>query len=122
MAEASDTTTTPTQTANGNETPAAGARETHHEVHYVVLAANNFITTVILLCTSAFGLVAALAWNKFITDWLGTVTILNNANQQAKEFAYALAITLIAVMVISILGLINARVKGKNLLASETKK
>lgn len=88
-----------------------------HQVQHVVVATGNLISTLIFLLSSALALVAALAWNKAISDWLPTVDLLNLTNPIAKDFLYALVATIFAVVLIAILGVINNRIKGKNLLS-----
>jgi hypothetical protein len=93
-----------------------------HQVQHVVVATGNLISTLIFLLSSALALVAALAWNKAISDWLPTVNLFNLTNPVAKDFLYALVATLFAVVLIGILGVINNRIKGKNLLVQSPPK
>ena len=87
-----------------------------HQVQHVIVATGNLVSTVIFLFSSALALVAALAWNKAISDWLPTVSLFNLTNPIAKDFAYALLATVVAVVLIGVLSVINNRIKGKNLL------
>jgi hypothetical protein len=90
--------------------PAVAARE----VQQVFIFGGTFFTTVIALLSSAFGVVAALAWNKAIQDWLPTVPFLNFEDTLVRDFAYAGVATLVAVVTILILGVVNSRLKTKN--------
>jgi hypothetical protein len=87
-----------------------------HQVQHVMVATGNLISTLIFLLSSALALVAALAWNKAISDWLPTVKLFNLTDPIAKDFLYALVATVFAVVLIGVLGVINSRIKGKNLL------
>lgn len=87
-----------------------------HATQAILVVTGSVITTVSTLLASALGLVAALAWNKAISDWLPTVNFLSFTDPLAKDFAYAGVATLVAVAVISVLGVLNARIRGKNLL------
>jgi hypothetical protein len=87
-----------------------------HQVQHIIVATGNLVSTLIFLLSSALALVAALAWNKAISDWLPTVKLFNLTNPIAKDFLYAGVATVFAVVVIAILGVINNRIKGKNLL------
>ena len=58
----------------------------------------TYLGTMIALATAAFGLVAALAWNKFITDLIAL--FLKPGTGVWAELLYALIITFVAVVVI----------------------
>jgi hypothetical protein len=58
----------------------------------------SYLGTMIALATAAFGLIAALAWNKFITDLIGL--FLKPGSGVWAELIYAIIITIIAVIVI----------------------
>jgi hypothetical protein len=58
----------------------------------------TYLGTMIALATAAFGLIAALAWNKFITDLIGL--FLKPGSGVWAELLYAVVITIIAVVVI----------------------
>lgn len=71
-----------------------------------------YLTTMISLATAAFGVVAALAWNEFITE-------LVKAYLPAQAgllglFTYAIVITVIAVVVIGWLGRLAVRADAKS--------
>lgn len=67
----------------------------------------TYLGTMIALATAAFGLVAALAWNKFITDLIAL--FLKPASGVWAELVYAVIITLIAIVVIQSLGKLAER-------------
>lgn len=88
-------------------------------VQYVIVATSSFATTVAALLTSAFGLVAALAWNRALSDWLPTIPFIHLNDPLAKDFAYAGVATFVAVICVAMLGAVNRRLsryKGRNLL------
>jgi len=60
------------------------------------------LKTMITLATSAFGLVAALAWNSAITELFKK--IFGSAQGIIGLFVYAIVVTVIAVMVTTHLG------------------
>lgn len=64
----------------------------------------------IALATAAFGLIAALAWNKFITDVIGL--FLKPGSGVWAELVYAVIITVVAILVIQNLGKIAERDSG----------
>jgi hypothetical protein len=67
----------------------------------------TYLGTMIALGTAAFGLIAALAWNKFITDLIGM--FLKAGAGIWAELAYAVIITIIAILVIQALGRLAER-------------
>src|ERR1700746_1671302 len=79
------------------------------QVQRVVVLTGNFFTTIITVITSAFGLVTALAWNKFIGDWLPTVNLFGVRNQLGKELVYTLTVTVITVLAIGVLAITRDR-------------
>ena len=84
------------------------------QIRRTVDTASNFITTVVALLSSAVGIVAALAWNNAIASWLPT--ILHTKDTVTQNFYYAIVATIFAVVVIAVLGIINSRIKGRNLI------
>lgn len=70
----------------------------------------SYLGTMITLATVAFGLIAALAWNKFITDAIGI--FLKPGSGVWAELLYAVIITVIAVLVIQNLGKLAERDAG----------
>jgi Family of unknown function (DUF5654) len=58
----------------------------------------TYLGTVISLATVAFGLLAAGAWNKFISDLIAL--FLKPGNGVAAELVYAVLVTLLAIFVV----------------------
>lgn len=73
----------------------------------------TLLGTMIALATVAFGLIAALAWNKFITDFIGL--FVKAGSGVWAELLYAVIITVIAVLVIQNLGKLAEREAGPKL-------
>ncbi len=67
----------------------------------------TYLGTMISLATVAFGLIAAGAWNKFITDFIGL--FLKSGTGVWAELLYAVIITIIAIVVVNNLGKIAER-------------
>lgn len=67
----------------------------------------TYLGTMIALATAAFGLIAALAWNKFITDLIAL--FLKPGAGVWAELLYAIVITVVATIVIQTLGKIAER-------------
>jgi len=67
----------------------------------------TYLGTMIALATAAFGLVAALAWNKFITDLIGL--FLKPGAGIWAELLYAVIVTVLAIVVIQNLGRLAER-------------
>ena len=70
----------------------------------------SYLGTMIALATAAFGLIAALAWNKFITDLIGI--FLKPGSGVWAELLYAVIITIIAIVVIQNLAKLTERTAG----------
>lgn len=70
----------------------------------------SYLGTMIALATAAFGLIAALAWNKFITDLIGL--FLKPGSGVWAELVYAVIITIIAIVVIQNLAKVAERDTG----------
>lgn len=62
----------------------------------------TYLGTMISLATVAFGLIAAGAWNKFITDTIGI--FMKPGAGVIAELIYAVLITIIAIVVVQNLG------------------
>ncbi len=62
----------------------------------------SYLGTMIALATAAFGLIAALAWNKFITDLIALY--MKPGSGIWAELGYAVIITILATIVIQALG------------------
>jgi hypothetical protein len=86
------------------------------QIRRTIETTQNFISTVVALLSSAVGIVAALAWNQAISAWLPTIPFFHTNSAVAEAFIYAISATIFAVLVIAILGIINSRIKGRNLL------
>ncbi|MBC5806481.1 MAG: hypothetical protein DLM53_11480 [Candidatus Eremiobacter antarcticus] len=71
---------------------------------------SSYLGTMTSLATVALGLIAALAWNKFITDLIGL--FLKPRSGVWAELIYALIVTVIAIAVIQNLGKLAERQIG----------
>ena len=69
-----------------------------------------FIQTMIALASASLGLVAALAWNEAIK---ATLKMLGLGDSLASLYTYAILATVLAIVVLSWLGKIAARVGGE---------
>ena len=67
----------------------------------------TYLGTMISLATVAFGLIAAGAWNKFITDFIAI--FLKSGSGVWAEFVYAIIITIVAIVVVQNLGKLAER-------------
>ena len=63
---------------------------------------STYLGTMIGLATVAFGLIAAGAWNKFISDVIAL--FLKPGNGVLAELIYAVVVTLLAIFVVQGLG------------------
>jgi hypothetical protein len=79
-------------------------------------ASSVFLATVVSLATSAFGVVAALAWNQAIQDNLSliTKTYLKGLTPQQTELVYAVFVTILAVIAIVALNRVASRIAKKS--------
>ncbi len=77
-----------------------------------------FLATVVSLATSAFGVVAALAWNQAISENIQDLVknngIFHGLSPHALDLIYAIIITLIAVVVIISLNRVASRIAKKS--------
>ena len=71
-----------------------------------------YLATMISLATAAFGVVAALAWNAFITELVKQV--LGVEGGLIGLLIYAVVVTVLAVIVITWLGRLAERSAGKS--------
>jgi hypothetical protein len=71
-----------------------------------------YLATMISLATAAFGVVAALAWNAFITELVKQ--LLGVEGGLTGLFIYAVVVTILAVIVITWLGRMAERAGGKS--------
>lgn len=67
----------------------------------------TYLGTMISLATVAFGLIAAGAWNKFISDFIGL--FMKSGSGVWAEFIYAVIITIIAILVVNNLAKVAER-------------
>ncbi|MDE3113334.1 MAG: hypothetical protein KGK34_10385 [Chloroflexota bacterium] len=73
---------------------------------------SQFLTTMIQLASAAFGVVAALAWNAFITELVKAY--LPAQAGLVGLFIYAVVVTIVAVIVLTSLGRAAERAGGKS--------
>jgi hypothetical protein len=71
-----------------------------------------YVATMISLASAAFGIIAALAWNTFITDLIKV--FLPAGKGLLPELVYAIVITIIGVAVLSQMGKLAERTGGKS--------
>ena len=71
-----------------------------------------FLETTAALITSAFGLVAALAWNEAITTWVTEVLFVDAGDAVTGLVIYALIVTVIAVVATMLIAIALAKAKG----------
>ncbi|MGD9894815.1 MAG: DUF5654 family protein [Dehalococcoidia bacterium] len=76
-----------------------------------------FIQTIITLASASLGLVAALAWNEAIKATL--TELLGESDDLVGLYTYAVLATIIAVVVVVVLGIIAARVGGDAAISRE---
>jgi hypothetical protein len=74
------------------------------------------VQTMITLASASLGLVAALAWNEAIK---ATLAKLGLGDDLAGLYSYAILATIIAVVVLSILGRIASRLGGQTIIDRE---
>jgi hypothetical protein len=67
----------------------------------------TYIGTMLSLATIAFGLIAAGAWNKFISDLIAV--FLRPGSGVIAEFVYAIGVTVIAIVIVQNLGKLAER-------------
>ncbi len=81
------------------------------------MKARGMLQTMITLASASLGLVAALAWNDAIK---GTMKIIFEADESlAALYTYAILATVIAVVVVAVLGWAATRVGGEAVIARE---
>lgn len=79
--------------------------------------AQVFIQTMIALASASFGLVAALAWNEAIKATLKD--LLGTSDSLAGLYTYAILATIIAIVVLVLLGRAAARIGGETAFERE---
>jgi amino acid transporter len=67
------------------------------------------IQTMIALASASFGLVAALAWNEAIK---ATLALLGMGDDLAGLYSYAIVATVLAIVVLTMLGRMAAKIGG----------
>ena len=70
----------------------------------------TYFGTMLSLATVAFGLIAAGAWNKFISDFIAL--FLKPGSGVIAELVYAVIVTIIAILVVRPLGKLAERGSG----------
>jgi Zn-dependent protease with chaperone function len=70
-------------------------------------AKSGYLGTMIALATVAFGLIAAGAWNKFISDMIAL--FLKPGNGVLAELIYAILVTILAIVVVQALAKLAER-------------
>ena len=78
---------------------------------------NEVIDKLTILITSAFGLVAALAWNEAIKDFLRTFGF-----EEYGPLVYAIIVTVLAVVITLILGWFAGKARKKAAKKTRVKK
>jgi Family of unknown function (DUF5654) len=68
-----------------------------------------FVQTMIALASASLGLVAALAWNEAIK---ATLALLGLGDSLAGLYTYAILATILAILVLSWLGKLSAKIGG----------
>lgn len=76
-----------------------------------------FLQTMITLASASLGLVAALAWNEAIKATI--VQIFGTDDSLAGLYTYAILATVLAIVVLSLLGRAAARIGGEALISRE---
>lgn len=74
------------------------------------------LQTMIALASASLGLVAALAWNEAIK---ATLAKLGLGDSLAGLYTYAILATVLAVVVLSVLGRLSARIGGEVVITRE---
>ena len=79
--------------------------------------AQIFLQTMITLASASFGLIVALAWNEAIKELMER--LLGKEDDLTGLFVYAVAATIVAVVVVMLLGRAAARVGGEAVITRE---
>jgi hypothetical protein len=82
-----------------------------------VVDLRSFLQTVITLASASLGLVAALAWNDAIKAAI--TKLLGSNDSLAGLFAYAVLATMLAIIVVVLLGRAAARLGGEAKISRE---
>lgn len=81
--------------------------------------AKMFLQTMLMMMTSAFGLVVALAWNEAIKKWMEEGLAKGEEPTTGSLFTYAVVATLVGVTFVLILGWFAAKVGGEAAITRE---
>jgi hypothetical protein len=73
---------------------------------------SSYVATMIALASAAFGVIAALAWNSAISDLIKQ--LLPAGKGIITEFIYAIIVTIVAIIVLNMLGKLAERAGGQN--------
>jgi cytochrome b len=76
-----------------------------------------FLQTMITLASASLGLVAALAWNEAIKAHVKH--IIGDGESLSALYTYAIAATIIAIVVVGLLGWISAKIGGEAVIKRE---
>lgn len=76
-----------------------------------------FIQTMITLASASLGLVAALAWNEAIKATI--VTVFGMEDSLAGLYTYAILATVLAIVVLTLLARVAARIGGEAIITRE---
>ena len=76
-----------------------------------MMNARMFLQTMITLASASLGLIAALAWNEAIKA--GMKVMFGEGDNLAALFIYAIFATILAIVVLSILARMAARIGGE---------
>ena len=76
-----------------------------------------FVQTMITLASASLGLIAALAWNEAIRATI--LAVLGRSDSLAGLYTYAVVATVIAVVVVMLLGALAARLGVAALISRE---
>jgi Family of unknown function (DUF5654) len=76
-----------------------------------------FVQTMITLSSASLGLVSALAWNEAIKATI--TTLLGKGDSLRALYTYAVTATVLAVVILSVLAYIAARIGGEAMIHRE---
>lgn len=76
-----------------------------------------FLQTMITLASASLGLVSALAWNEAIKATI--VQVFGTGDSLAGLYTYAILATVLAIVVLSLLGRAAARIGGESVINRE---
>ena len=76
-----------------------------------------FVQTMITLASASLGLVSALAWNEAIKTTI--TSLLGTGNSLAALYTYAVTATVLAIVILSMLARVAARLGGEAVISRE---